>query len=131
MGAPIVVKKTHKDLAQKTFKSRWRRTAVPGRDRLCLYSSKAAWPPTTMPLCWYNLCLLHRVLPPLVQSLLPTSCTNQPFSTTSCTTPTPALQLYYSPLLLRLSFVQICQYNYGPRRNSSIKYTQWQPALHQ
>ena len=56
--------------------------------------------------CWYNLCLLHRVLPHLLQSLIPTSCTSQLFSPTSCTTSTPAP--HFALLFLSLASETTC-----------------------
>ena len=83
MGAPIVVKKTHKDFAQKTFKSRWRRTAVLGRGRSCLFRPKA-----NLPARLYESYILHYLLlerdgctdwcvgsvGPLHQPVLPAAC---------------------------------------------------------
>ena len=90
-GCPYMCLFTTKVVVQKTFKPRWPTTpAVPGRLQLQLQLQGCLDSYIAYNLCWYNLCLLHCVLPPLLQSLIPTSCTSQLFSPTSCTTSTPA-----------------------------------------
>ena len=87
-GCPLYVSFHYKSGGSENFQTKMadhasRAGSGPVQLQGCLTSYIAYNP------CWYNLCLLHRVLPPLLQSLIPTSCTSQLFSPTSCTTSTP------------------------------------------